>query len=198
MAASAALGLGHTVVSKSGRPLFPDAMSPSPCSSPDSSCSSSDLLHSPHDLGSGQDWVALPGNQSQDQEEELKPPITTKASVSLSFSVFRLSLFFSCSLSLSWCQKYTKWKRGEMKRQRWRWDEAKRRDLHVNQKFTWRSSGTWPTERSHFSTVVVFFSLCLSLFYSGECKEIKERTIDIGLSTAGTRGKSWLLTKKNK
>ncbi|XP_034162895.1 POU domain, class 2, transcription factor 2 isoform X5 [Pangasianodon hypophthalmus] len=55
MAAGTALGLGNSIVSKSGRPLFPDGMSPSPCSSPDSSCSSSDLLHSPHDLGSGQD-----------------------------------------------------------------------------------------------------------------------------------------------
>ncbi|XP_060777528.1 POU class 2 homeobox 2a isoform X4 [Neoarius graeffei] len=55
MAAGTALGLGNSIVSKSGRPLFLDGMSPSPCSSPDSSCSSSDLLHSPHDLGSGQD-----------------------------------------------------------------------------------------------------------------------------------------------
>ncbi|XP_046704084.1 POU domain, class 2, transcription factor 2 isoform X2 [Silurus meridionalis] len=55
MAAGTALGLANSIVSKSGRPLFMDGMSPSPCSSPDSSCSSSDLLHSPHDLGSGQD-----------------------------------------------------------------------------------------------------------------------------------------------
>lgn len=97
LAAGTALGLGNSIVSKSGRPLFPDGMSPSPCSSPDSSCSSSDLLHSPHDLGSGQDWVTLPGNQSQDQEEELKPPITTKASLSL----FHPSSFFFWSFILS-------------------------------------------------------------------------------------------------
>lgn len=167
MAAGTALGLGNSIVSKCGRPLFPDGMSPSPCSSPDSSCSSSDLLHSPHDLGSGQDWVTLPVNQSQDQEEDLKPPITTKASLSLFLpSSFVCSLFLSCSLSLSWCQKYTKWKRGEIKRQRWRRDVVKWRDLHTNQKFTWRSSGSWPTEYSHFSAIVVFFffTLCLTLF----------------------------------
>ncbi|TSR27780.1 POU domain, class 2, transcription factor 2 [Bagarius yarrelli] len=55
MGAGTALGLGNSIVSKSGRPLFPGGMSPSPCSSPNSSCSSSDLLHSPQDLGSGQD-----------------------------------------------------------------------------------------------------------------------------------------------
>ncbi|XP_060726668.1 POU class 2 homeobox 2a isoform X5 [Tachysurus vachellii] len=55
MAAGTALGFGSSIISKSGRPLFPGGLSPSPCSSPDSSCSSSDLLHSPHDLGSGQD-----------------------------------------------------------------------------------------------------------------------------------------------
>ncbi|KAL7886560.1 hypothetical protein AOLI_G00042810 [Acnodon oligacanthus] len=45
------MGLGNSAVPKSSKVVFSGGMSPSPCSSPASSCSSSDLLHSPHFMG---------------------------------------------------------------------------------------------------------------------------------------------------
>ncbi|XP_062847937.1 POU class 2 homeobox 2a [Trichomycterus rosablanca] len=55
MAAGTAIGLGNPAIHKPSIALFVGGMSPSPCSSPASSCSSSELLHSPHDLVEGQD-----------------------------------------------------------------------------------------------------------------------------------------------
>ncbi|XP_016319607.1 POU domain, class 2, transcription factor 2-like [Sinocyclocheilus anshuiensis] len=50
MATGTGMGLGGSALAKT---LFPDTggMSPSPCSSPISSCSSGELLHSPHSIG---------------------------------------------------------------------------------------------------------------------------------------------------
>ncbi|XP_072536630.1 POU domain, class 2, transcription factor 2 isoform X2 [Salminus brasiliensis] len=45
------LGLGNPAAPKSGKAVFLGGMSPSPCSSPASSCSSSELVHSPHLMG---------------------------------------------------------------------------------------------------------------------------------------------------
>ncbi|XP_037392809.1 POU domain, class 2, transcription factor 2 isoform X4 [Pygocentrus nattereri] len=45
------MGLGNSAIPKSNKAVFSGGMSPSPCSSPASSCSSSDLLHSPHLMG---------------------------------------------------------------------------------------------------------------------------------------------------
>ncbi|KAL7875185.1 hypothetical protein SRHO_G00061550 [Serrasalmus rhombeus] len=45
------MGLGNSAIHKSNKAVFSGGMSPSPCSSPASSCSSSDLLHSPHLMG---------------------------------------------------------------------------------------------------------------------------------------------------
>ncbi|XP_059423634.1 POU domain, class 2, transcription factor 2-like isoform X2 [Carassius carassius] len=50
MASGTGMGLGSSALSKTSFPVT-GGMSPSPCSSPISSCSSGDLLHSPHSIG---------------------------------------------------------------------------------------------------------------------------------------------------
>ncbi|XP_052434857.1 POU domain, class 2, transcription factor 2-like isoform X4 [Carassius gibelio] len=50
MASGTGMGLGSSALAKTSFPLT-GGMSPSPCSSPISSCSSGDLLHSPHSIG---------------------------------------------------------------------------------------------------------------------------------------------------
>ncbi|XP_049336680.1 POU domain, class 2, transcription factor 2 isoform X2 [Astyanax mexicanus] len=51
MSMATSLGLGNPATPKSGKAVFLGGMSPSPCSSPASSCSSSELVHSPHLMG---------------------------------------------------------------------------------------------------------------------------------------------------
>ncbi|XP_076847288.1 LOW QUALITY PROTEIN: POU domain, class 2, transcription factor 2 [Brachyhypopomus gauderio] len=51
MATGSGIGLGSSAMSKHTKAPFPGCMSPSPCSSPASSCSSSELAHSPHIMG---------------------------------------------------------------------------------------------------------------------------------------------------
>ncbi|KAI4893062.1 hypothetical protein NFI96_023315 [Prochilodus magdalenae] len=48
---AASMGLGNSAIPKSNKAVFLGGTSPSPCSSPASSCSSSDLLHSPPLMG---------------------------------------------------------------------------------------------------------------------------------------------------
>ncbi|XP_042596503.1 POU domain, class 2, transcription factor 2-like isoform X6 [Cyprinus carpio] len=50
MATGTGMGLGSSALAKTSFPVT-GGMSPSPCSSPISSCSSGDLLHSPHSIG---------------------------------------------------------------------------------------------------------------------------------------------------
>ncbi|XP_026140344.1 POU domain, class 2, transcription factor 2-like isoform X1 [Carassius auratus] len=50
MASGTGMGLGSSALAKTSFPVT-GGMSPSPCSSPISSCSSGDLLHSPHSIG---------------------------------------------------------------------------------------------------------------------------------------------------
>ncbi|XP_016088846.1 POU domain, class 2, transcription factor 2-like [Sinocyclocheilus grahami] len=50
MATGTGMGLGSSVLARTSFPVT-GGMSPSPCSSPISSCSSGDLLHSPHSIG---------------------------------------------------------------------------------------------------------------------------------------------------
>ncbi|XP_035386845.1 POU domain, class 2, transcription factor 2 isoform X2 [Electrophorus electricus] len=51
MATGSGIGLVSSAISKPTKAPFPGGMSPSPCSSPSSSCSSSELAHSPHVMG---------------------------------------------------------------------------------------------------------------------------------------------------
>ncbi|XP_057196827.1 POU domain, class 2, transcription factor 2 isoform X4 [Triplophysa rosa] len=53
MATGAGMGLGGSATAHAAKTSFPliGGMSPSPCSSPASSCSSNDLVHSPHSMG---------------------------------------------------------------------------------------------------------------------------------------------------
>ncbi|XP_016357229.1 POU domain, class 2, transcription factor 1-like [Sinocyclocheilus anshuiensis] len=50
MATGTGMGLGSSALARTSFPVT-GGMSPSPCSSPISSCSSGDLLHSPHSIG---------------------------------------------------------------------------------------------------------------------------------------------------
>lgn len=125
-------GLVSAAVAKASQPspfpsassISPTPCSPSPCSSPASSCSSSEMAHSPPSLGGAKiEWPRQGPIREEEEGGNENLAFHTKAiSFSLSLALFfRCFLFFiffcngslSPSLPVFRCQKYTEWKRRE-------------------------------------------------------------------------------------
>lgn len=129
-------GLVSAAVAKASQPspfpsassISPTPCSPSPCSSPASSCSSSEMAHSPPSLGGAKiEWPRQGPIREEEEGGNRNLAFHTKA---ISFSLFCALLplfyfiFFFCngslplSLPVFRCQKYTEWKMRERGRER--------------------------------------------------------------------------------
>ncbi|KAI2655331.1 POU domain, class 2, transcription factor 2 [Labeo rohita] len=140
MAAGTGMGLAGSALAKTSFPVT-GGMSPSPCSSPVSSCSSA------HTRSEGRKSSDVAQSQSQEEEEEkeeMEPYLSTKASLDplapFSFLSFALSLFRSPALLMPKIYRVEEGRDGETEwKEEGRGEEGKR-----NQKNTTRFSGTQP------------------------------------------------------
>lgn len=119
-------GLISAAVAKASQPspfpsassISPTPCSPSPCSSPASSCSSSEMAHSPTSLGGAKiEWPRQRANQRGGGRRKREPRLSHQSYLFLSLVLFFRYFSRNGSLSLSLpvfrCQKYTEWKRRE-------------------------------------------------------------------------------------
>lgn len=129
-------GLISAAVAKASQPspfpsassISPTPCSPSPCSSPASSCSSSEMAHSPPSLGGAKiEWPRQGPIREEEEGGNENLAFHTKA---ISFSLLRSSsvIFFAMALSLflsqSFDAKNTQNERGETEGKKWKRGEG--------------------------------------------------------------------------
>lgn len=121
-------GLISSAVAKASQPspfpsassISPTPCSPSPCSSPASSCSSSEMAHSPPPLGGAKiEWPRHGPIKRGGGMRKREPRLSHQSYLFLSLVLFFRYFFLpqrpslSPSLQIFRCQKYTEWKRRE-------------------------------------------------------------------------------------
>lgn len=162
MSQNPSAGLVSAAVAKASQPspfpsassISPTPCSPSPCSSPASSCSSSEMAHSPPSLGGSKiEWPRQgPIREEEEEERKREPRLSHQSylfpSLALFFQYFFSTTALSLFLSRSFDAKNTQNERGETEGEKWKTGEWRKgkietKNLYLSKQMERRQRGTF-------------------------------------------------------